>query len=136
MHIHKNRKMMSEVNVTPMVDVMLVLLVIFMVTAPMMTQGIDVDLPKTTSKSLRQRDKPVVITINNKGEIFLNRIRGSQKVLKEQLMDLARKDGNKRPVFLKADKKVPYGLVASVMADIKAAGFNQLGMVTNPKDTR
>jgi len=136
MHIHKNRKMMSEINVTPMVDVMLVLLVIFMVTAPMMTQGIDVDLPKTTSKSLRQKDKPVIITINKKGEIFLNRIRGSQKVLKEQLMDLARKDGNKRPVLLKADKRVQYGVVASVMADIKAAGFNQLGMVTNPKDMR
>jgi biopolymer transport protein TolR len=128
--------MMSEINVTPMVDVMLVLLVIFMITAPMMTQGIDVDLPKTTSKALRQKEKPVVITINKKGQIFLNRIRGSQKMLREQLTKLAMNDGNKRPVFLKADKRVQYGLVAAVMADIKAAGFNKLGMVTKPDDNR
>lgn len=132
----KNRRMMSEINVTPMVDVMLVLLVIFMITAPMMTQGIDVDLPKTTSKALRQKEKPVVITINKKGQIFLNRIRGSQKMLREQLTKLAMNDGNKRPVFLKADKRVQYGLVAAVMADIKAAGFNKLGMVTKPDDNR
>ncbi len=131
-----SRKMMSEINVTPMVDVMLVLLVIFMITAPMMTQGVDVDLPKTTSKSLRQKEKPVVITINKKGEIYLNRIRGSQKMLREQLTKLAMNDGNKRPVFLKADKRVQYGLVAAVMADIKAAGFNKLGMVTKPDNRR
>jgi len=132
----KNRKMMSEINVTPMVDVMLVLLIIFMVTAPMMTQGVDVDLPKTTSKALRQVEKPVVITINKKGHIYLNRIRGSQKMLREQLIKLARNGGNKRPVFLKADKRIQYGLVAAVMADIKAAGFNKLGMVTKPNDIR
>ncbi len=131
-----NRKMMSEINVTPMVDVMLVLLVIFMITTPMMTQGVDVDLPKTTSKSLRQKEKPVVISINKKGEIYLNRIRGSQKMLREQLMKLAMNDGNKRPVFLRADKRVQYGLVAAVMADIKAAGFNKLGMVTKPDNRR
>ncbi len=132
----KNRRMMSEINVTPMVDVMLVLLIIFMVTAPMMTQGVDVDLPKTTSKALRQKEKPVVITINKKGQIYLNRIRGSQKMLREQLIKLARNGGDKRPVFLKADKRIQYGLVAAVMADIKAAGFNKLGMVTKPNDIR
>ncbi len=127
---------MSEINVTPMVDVMLVLLIIFMVTAPMMTQGVDVGLPQTTSKSLRQKDKPVVISINKKGDIYLNRIRGNRKMLREQLIKLARDGGSKRPVLLKADKRVQYGLVAEVMADIKAAGFNKLGMVTKPQDKR
>jgi biopolymer transport protein TolR len=124
--------MMSEINVTPMVDVMLVLLVIFMITAPMMTQGVAVDLPKTTARALRQKEKPVVITINKKGTIFLNHIRGSRKMLREQLVKLAANGGAGRPVFLKADHRVQYGLVAAVMADIKAAGFNKLGMVTKP----
>jgi len=126
--------LVSEINVTPLVDVMLVLLIIFMVTAPMMTQGVDVDLPETTSKPLKQKEKPIVITINKKGEIFIDRIKGNQKVLKQQLQDLALKEGTDRSLFLKADKRVPYGLVVSVMADIKESGFNKLGMITEPKD--
>ena len=128
--------MMSEINVTPMVDVMLVLLVIFMVTAPMMTQGVDVDLPKTTSRALRQKERPIVISINKRGDIFLNRVRGSEKILRRQLQKLALNDGTKRPVYLKADRRVQYGVVAAVMADIKAAGFNKLGMVTKPRERR
>ncbi len=128
--------MMSEINVTPMVDVMLVLLVIFMVTAPMMTQGVDVDLPKTTSRALRQKETPIVISINKRGDIFLNRVKGSEKILRQQLRKLALNDGTKRPVYLKADRRVQYGVVAVVMADIKAAGFNKLGMVTKPRERR
>ncbi len=128
--------MMSEINVTPMVDVMLVLLVIFMVTAPMMTQGVDVDLPKTTSRALRQKERPIVISINKRGDIFLNRVKGSEKILRQQLRKLALNDGTKRPVYLKADRRVQYGVVAVVMADIKAAGFNKLGMVTKPRERR
>ena len=129
-------KLMSEINVTPLVDVMLVLLIIFMITAPMMTQGVDVDLPETTSKPLKQKEKPIIITINKKGEIYLNRIKGSQKILKQQLMEIAQKGGTNRSIFLKADKKVQYGLVVSVMSDIKETGFNKLGMITQPKDNR
>ncbi|HFQ81990.1 MAG TPA: protein TolR [Desulfobacterales bacterium] len=132
----RQRRMMSEINVTPMVDVMLVLLVIFMVTAPMMTQGVDVDLPKTTSRALRQKERPIVISINKRGDIFLNRVRGSEKILRRQLQKLALNDGTKRPVYLKADRRVQYGVVAAVMADIKAAGFNKLGMVTKPRERR
>ncbi len=132
----RQRRMMSEINVTPMVDVMLVLLVIFMVTAPMMTQGIDVDLPKTTSRALRQKERPIVISINKRGDIFLNRVKGSEKILRQQLRKLALDDGNRRPVYLKADRRVQYGVVAVVMADIKAAGFNKLGMVTKPRERR
>ncbi len=132
----KRSRVVSEINVTPLVDVMLVLLIIFMVTAPMMSQGVDVDLPETTSKPLKQKDKPIVITINKKGDIYLNRIKGNRKVLKQQLMDLARDGGTERSIFLKADKNVQYGLVVAVMADIKEAGFDKLGMITKPDNRR
>ena len=130
------RAPMAEINVTPLVDVMLVLLIIFMVTAPMMTQGVDVNLPETTAKPLKQKQRPIIVAINGKGEIFLNRVKGSRKVLFEQLQALAAKEGTERSIFLKADKKVPYGLVVAVMADIKEAGFSKLGMVTRPRDKR
>ena len=132
MHGKGRRNLVSEINVTPMVDVMLVLLIIFMITAPMMTQGVDVDLPETTARALRQKEDPVVITINKKGEIFLNRIKGDQTLLKQQLTAMAESGGKERPIFLKADKQVPYGLVVSIMADIKDAGFDKLGMITQP----
>ena len=136
--IKRNSKnaVLSDINVTPLVDVMLVLLIIFMVTAPMMSQGVDVDLPETTSKALKQKEKPIVITINKKGDIYFNRIKGNQKMLKQQLMDVARESGTDRSVFLKADKNVQYGLVVSVMADIKEAGFQKLGMITQPRSRR
>ena len=136
-HLKKSKRhsVVSEINVTPFVDVMLVLLIIFMVTAPMMTQGVDVDLPETTTRPLRQKDDPVIITINKKGEIFLDKIKGNQALLKQQLQKMARTD-RERPIYLKADKSVPYGLVVSVMADIKEAGFDKLGMLTQPPDKR
>ncbi len=125
------RSVMSDINVTPLVDVMLVLLIIFMITAPMMTQGLDVDLPETTAKPIQQEKTPLIITINKNGDIFLDRNKGTQKLLKQQLTDLAKK-GTDRPIFLKADKQVPYGLVVSIMADVKEAGFDKLGMITQP----
>ena len=130
----RKSNVVSEINVTPLVDVMLVLLIIFMVTAPMMTQGVDVDLPKTTSKPLKQKEKPIVITINKKGHIYIGRIKGNQKVLRQELMKLAKDSGTTRSVFLKADKNVQYGIVVAVMADIKEAGFQKLGMITQPND--
>jgi biopolymer transport protein TolR len=130
-----SKRLMADINVTPMVDVMLVLLIIFMVTAPMMTQGVDVNLPETTAKPLRQEEEPLIITINKKGEIFLNKIRLDQSLLKQQLSTSSKIDKDK-PIFLKADKQVPYGLVVSVMADIKESGFDKLGMITQPADKR
>lgn len=129
----KRRAVMSDINVTPLVDVMLVLLIIFMVTAPMLTQGLDVDLPETTSKPIRQQDRPIVVTINKKGDIFLNKVKGDRALLKQQLARLAKKSKDKQ-ILLKADKQVPYGVVASVMSDIKNVGFDKLGMVTRPED--
>jgi len=126
----------ADINVTPLVDVMLVLLIIFMVTAPMMTQGVDVDLPQTTSKSLKQDDKPIVITIDPQGDIFFNQTKGDRKILQQQLAELGHSQGTEIPIFLRADKQVPYGIVVQVMADIKDAGFLKLGMVTQPEDRK
>ncbi len=127
------KKLVADINVTPLVDVMLVLLIIFMVTAPMMTQGIDVDLPKTTAKSLRQKEQPQVITVDKDGKISLNNTVVPSAMVFQQLdkMDKATKD---QPIYLKADKRVPYGIVANLMAEIKRAGFNKLGMITQPPD--
>jgi biopolymer transport protein TolR len=136
MNVNRSRgrkTLVSEINVTPLVDVMLVLLIIFMVTAPMLTQGLDVNLPETTSKALPQKEDPVTVTINKKQQIFLNKIKVDQQLLQQQLGNLAGQ-GKDRPIFLNADREVPYGTVVSVMADIKAAGFDKLGMITKPKD--
>ena len=95
----------------------------------------DVDLPQTTSKALPQKEQPMVITINKKGEIYFDKIKGDQKILRQQLADKAAA-GTNRPIFLKADREVPYGLVVAVMTDVKEAGFDKLGMITQPKDKR
>jgi biopolymer transport protein TolR len=129
----KDKGMMSDINVTPLVDVMLVLLIIFMITAPMMTQGVDVNLPETTAKPLRQDEKPVVISISKNGEISIGNMKGNINLLNQELSRLAKTDPDKT-ILLRADKKVAYGVVAQVMADVKSAGFNKLGMVTKPKD--
>ena len=126
-----SKRLMADINVTPLVDVMLVLLIIFMVTAPMMTDGLEVNLPETTAKALRQDDKPIVITIKKNGSIGIDKIKGDRKLLRQELSKIATNDAGKT-ILIKADKKVEYGLVVQVMADIKKAGFDNLGMVTIP----
>jgi biopolymer transport protein TolR len=127
---NNSRGLVADINVTPLVDVMLVLLIIFMVTAPMMTQGLNVDLPETTANEVRQKEDPQVVSIDEKGKIMLGKIEYTQALLRDQLAKLYKEKGKEELILLKADKKVPYGLVASVMADIKTAGFTKLGMVT------
>lgn len=129
------KQLVADINVTPLVDVMLVLLIIFMVTAPMMTQGLDVDLPKTTAKSLRQEEKPIVVTIDKTGKISLGQFTISQKMLFQEL-DKYEKQNKEKPIYLKADKDVAYGVVVAVMSDIKRAGFDKLGMITQPSDEK
>jgi biopolymer transport protein TolR len=129
------KKLGADINVTPLVDVMLVLLIIFMVTAPMMTQGLDVDLPETTTKSLRQKEDPIVVTVDKDGKISLDQTVVTQKVLYQQLSGLPEIDKEK-PIFLKADKAVAYGVVVTIMADVKRAGFDKLGMITQPAEDK
>ncbi len=127
------RGLVSEINVTPLVDVMLVLLIIFMVTAPMMTQGLEVELPETTAKALRQREEPLTVSVKKEGDIFLGKIRVDPSLLRQQLGKMS-DEQKKEPIYLRADKDVAYGIVAAVMADIKQAGFVKLGMITRPEE--
>ena len=129
------RGLVAEINVTPLVDVMLVLLIIFMVTAPMMTQGLEVNLPETTAKSLRQKEEPLVISLNKHGEIKFRNVPASKKYLWEQLNGMSAED-KKNPIYLRADKEVAYGEVVVLMADIKRAGFEKLGMITQPEQEK
>ena len=123
----------AEINVTPLVDVMLVLLIIFMVTAPMMTQGLDINLPQTTSKSLRQQEEPLVVQVNKEGIIYLGKIEVDISLLRQKLAKLPLEKQD-QPIYLQADRAVPYGRVIRVMAQIKQAGFEKLGMVTLPDE--
>jgi len=128
---NSDRGTMSQINVTPLVDVMLVLLVIFMVTAPMMQQGVQVNLPKAETKSLPSPEESVVVSIEKSGRIFINSSEIPAGDLRSKLSEMfaAR---TKKEVFLKADKDVPYGDVVRTMAEIKGAGIERLGMVTEP----
>lgn len=122
---------LSEINVTPMVDVFLVLLIIFMVTAPLLQQGIDVQLPRETSKALKTEQQPIVVTVTKKRRMYLNRKRVTLEGLERQLRLVARA----RPdevVFLRADRNVAYGAVIEAMAAVRRAGIERLGMVTQP----
>ncbi len=124
-------QLMSDINVTPFVDVMLVLLIIFMVTAPMMMQGVDVSLPEATSEPLPAENDQLIISINKDGQIFISDYQVSIAFLQEKLKSIIanRKD---REVYLKADRNIPYGTVVLVMSEIKGAGVEKLGMVTEP----
>ena len=120
---------LSEINITPFVDVMLVLLVIFMVTAPMMLQGIDVDLPETTTQPLRVRDEPLVLSVKKDGKYFIGRRELPVGQLEEKLRAIF--DGrDSKEIFLRADQDAAYGVVVKALAAARAAGAKQLGMVT------
>ena len=126
-----NNRLMSDINVTPFVDVMLVLLVIFMVTAPMMMQGIGVALPETTSQPLVAKQENLVITINKKNQVFINDYQVTLDFLQEKLKKIL-EGRDSQEVYLRADKNISYGFVVRVMAEIKGAGVKKLGMVTEP----
>ena len=130
-----DRGTMSQINVTPLVDVMLVLLVIFMVTAPMMQQGVQVNLPKADSKALAPKEDTVVVSIEKSGRTTINASEIPADQLKDKLNSMLAGRA-KREVFLKADSSVPYGEVVKVMAQIKGAGVERLGMVTESPQQR
>jgi biopolymer transport protein TolR len=132
---NSDRGTMSQINVTPLVDVMLVLLVIFMVTAPMMQQGMQVNLPKAETKALSAKEEAVIVTIERGGKVFLDRTEIPPDQLKAKLTATFA-SRSKKEVFLKADRDVPYGEVIKTMAEIKGAGIERLGMVTEPASQR
>ena len=136
MHRRKRRHekiSMSEINVVPLVDVMLVLLIIFMVTAPMLSMGIDVNLPRVKSKSIDIAEEKLVLTISENKEIFLNKTAVALTDLKPKLTAIYAQRVD-REIFLRADKNVSYGFVVEVMSEIRKAGIDKLGMITEPPE--
>ncbi len=128
---NNNRAVMAEINVTPLVDVMLVLLVIFMVTAPMMQQGVQVNLPKADTKAMTPTEESVVVSVDKSGKVFIDKDEILPGELRKRLSTMFATRA-KKEVLLKADAGVPYGEVVKTMADIKGAGIERLGMVTEP----
>lgn len=129
------RRFLSQINVTPFVDVMLVLLIIFMVTAPMMQAGIDVELPKVEASAIKSPDEPIVITIDRK-----KRVRLGKKIIKRtdlrKRLTAINKARPGRTVLLRADESVPYGVVVEIIAAVRKAGIDKVGMVTEPVERR
>lgn len=128
----QSRVTLSEINVTPLVDVMLVLLIMFMVTTPLMQQGIDVDLPKTASSGVEATDEPFVLVLHKNHKITASKEHISMENLREKLKSIFQTRKNKS-LYLQADKAVDYGFVAEAMAEIRAAGIYNIGMITLPK---
>ena len=126
-----NGQFMSEINVTPLVDVMLVLLIIFMVTAPMMMQGVNVALPQTTSKPLTSEKDHLTVTIDRGQQVFINDYKVSLEALQAKMEKILEGRPDQK-VYLRADKSVPYGVVVRVISQVKNAGVEKLGMVTEP----
>ena len=130
-----NYRLMSEINITPFVDVMLVLLVIFMVTAPILVHGIRVHLPTAAAHALKAPEKTIVVAVTSDRAVYINKFRVNLPVLTQKLSAIYRHRTDKQ-IFLKASSSLPYGYVIKVMAAIKEAGITKIGMVTaNPKLT-
>lgn len=133
MQFNRQNGFLSEINVTPFVDVMLVLLVIFMVTAPMLNQGVEVDLPQTeTVETLPDDSDVIVLTVKKDGSVMLDEYEVEEGNLEGNLKRLVSEQ--KKLLYLQADKTVPYGVVVDIMATIKSAGIENLGVVAEPEE--
>jgi biopolymer transport protein TolR len=128
---HRRQPVMAEINVTPMVDVMLVLLIIFMVSAPLLTVGVPIDLPQSQAKSIEQDKEPLAVSVNDKGQVFLqnSEVQPGELVAKLKAITEARQGADER-IFVRGDKKVDYGTVMKVMGQLSAAGFKRVALVT------
>jgi biopolymer transport protein TolR len=129
---HRRNPVMAEINVTPMVDVMLVLLIIFMVSAPLLTVGVPIDLPQTRASSLDQADKePLAVSVNTKGQIFLqNSEIGVEELVPKLQAIAAARGGSEERIYVRGDKNVDYGTMMKIMGRLSAAGFRRVALVT------
>jgi biopolymer transport protein TolR len=130
----RRRQPMSEINVTPMVDVMLVLLIIFMVAAPMLTVGVPLELPKTAAKALNAETQPISVSVRGDGIVFIQETEIAEADVVTKLTEIA-KTGYQERIFVRAATSVDYGSVIRVMALISAAGFTNIGLVTDTETT-
>lgn len=122
---------MSEINVTPMVDVMLVLLIIFMVAAPLMTTGVPLDLPQTQAKALDQDKEPLTVSVNEKGEVYLQKTEIKMDELVPKLEAITKnKNGLEERIYVRGDKRVDYGTVMKVMGRLSQAGYRKVALIT------
>lgn len=128
----KKKEVLSQINVTPFVDVMLVLLIIFMVTVPMMQEGLEVNLPVVKANALSVEEEPIIITITDEGKLFINKNKITLSGLGRKLIAIYSRKKDKM-VLIRADEKVPYGFVIKTMAEIRKAGIQRVGMVTKPQ---
>ena len=128
----KRRKLMNEINVTPMVDVMLVLLIIFMITSPMLVAGIEVDLPKTESAPILGGFKPLVISIDKNEQLYLFETMISKDTLIDKLKEITKENKDTR-IFVKGDKSISYGIIVETMSRIQSAGFTKVALISDIK---
>ncbi len=129
----KRRKSINQINVTPFVDVMLVLLIVFMITAPLLTVGVSVDLPKTKASQLQSKDDPLIITIKKNGDLFIQERMIDKLQLLPRLQAIS--SGNKKlRIYVRGDKNVPYGIVLDTIAKIKGSGFKKVALVAKLKE--
>ena len=126
--IQKKHKIISQINVTPFVDVMLVLLIVFMITAPLLTVGVSVDLPKTKASQLNSKGDPIIISIKKNGELYIQEREIDTLQLLPRLKAISSGNKNLR-IYVRGDKDVPYGLVLDTIAKIKSSGFKKVALV-------
>ena len=126
--MHKKNRVISQINVTPFVDVMLVLLIVFMITAPLLTVGVSVDLPKTKASQLNSKGDPIIISIKKNGELYIQEREIDALQLLPRLKAISSGNKNLR-IYVRGDKNVPYGIVLSTIAKIKSSGFKKVALV-------
>ena len=127
------RRLMSDINVTPFVDVMLVLLIVFMITAPLLQSGVELDLPDVDTSNLPEVKKPLVISVNKKNEIFLSESKINKETLSSKLTAI-KKANTRVSIYLRADKEVKYDLIMDVLKEIVDAGISNVSLITEPKN--